>query len=117
MHGLPYNIMCSLLEDSVDFDPMTAPAPVVSEETTQVIEDIIRQRILDQVAISSSLSLFQPLELQAWDDVERKVKPQEKPYDYQRARPLNQEKSKQSLAEVYAEKYISHTHVQVSVET
>ena len=41
--------VCSLLEETVDFEPMTAPAPVVSEETTHSLEDIIRQRILDQV--------------------------------------------------------------------
>ena len=49
--------------------------------------------------------------LQAWDDVQRKVKPLEKPYDYQRARPLNQEKSTRSLAEVYEEEYVEKTKV------
>ena len=52
---------------------------------------------------------------QAWDDVQRKVKPPEKPYNYQRARPLNQEKSKHSLAEIYAEDYINQTEVCVCV--
>jgi U3 small nucleolar RNA-associated protein MPP10 len=55
--------------------------------------------------------------LQAWDDVQRKVKPPEKPYDYQRARPLNQEKSTRSLAEVYAEEYVEKTKESQPTET
>lgn len=45
------NELCcsSLLEEAVDFDPMMAPLPVVTEETTCSVEDIIRRRILDQV--------------------------------------------------------------------
>ena len=43
-------VVYSLLEEAVDFDPMTVPAPVVSEETTHSIEEIIKQRILDQVS-------------------------------------------------------------------
>ena len=49
--------------------------------------------------------------VQAWDDVERRVKPAEKPFDYSRARPLEQEKSKLSLAEVYEQEYIKQTQV------
>ena len=49
--------------------------------------------------------------MQAWDDVERRVKPKEKPFDYSQARPLNQEKSKLSLAEVYEQEYIKQTQV------
>lgn len=75
---------------------MTVPAPVVSEETTLSIEDIIKQRILDQV----------------WDDVRRRVKPPEKPYQYQRARGFDQEKSKRSLAEVYEDEYLQQTEKQ-----
>ena len=35
----------------------------------------------------------------------------EKPYDYSRSRPLEQEKSKLSLAEVYEQEYIKQTQV------
>ena len=53
--------------------------------------------------------------VQAWDDVERKVKPAEKPYDYSRSRPLEQEKSKLSLAEVYEQEYLKQTQVSVII--
>ena len=53
----------------------------------------------------------QPNPPQAWDDVERRVKPVEKPYDYSRSRPLDHEKSKLSLAKVYEQEYIKQTQV------
>ena len=51
-------MLCSLLEEVVDFDPMTAPAPVISEETTVKIEDIIKQRIIDQVSHVVLISFY-----------------------------------------------------------
>jgi U3 small nucleolar RNA-associated protein MPP10 len=57
------------------------------------VEDVIRQRIKDE----------------SWDDVERKVKPKEVPYNYRVTQPLNQEKSQLSLAEVYEEEYLKQT--------
>ena len=53
----------------------------------------------------------QPHPPQAWDDVERRVKPVEKPYDYSRSQPLDHEKSKFGLAEVYEQEYIKQTQV------
>lgn len=48
---------------------------------------------------------------QSWDDVERRVRPPEKPYDFSRSLPLQQEQSKLSLAEVYEQEYIKQTQV------
>ena len=39
----------------------------------------------------------------------------EKPYDYSRSRPLDQEKSKLSLAEIYEQEYIKQTQVRVKL--
>ncbi|XP_060064101.1 U3 small nucleolar ribonucleoprotein protein MPP10-like [Ylistrum balloti] len=80
----------SLLEEHLGFEHTTKLAPVVTQETTQKLEDIIIQRIKDK----------------AYDDVERKVKPKEDPFEYKKRIVLDQEKSKQSLGEIYEQEYL-----------
>jgi len=83
----------SLLEENMYFDQTLVATPTVTEETTETLEQMITQRIKDQ----------------AWDDVVRKVKPIEKPFEYKRSLNTDQEKSKLSLAEIYEKEYIKQT--------
>nr|XP_045609475.1 U3 small nucleolar ribonucleoprotein protein MPP10-like [Procambarus clarkii] len=80
----------SALEEHMEYDIVARQRPVITEDTTSQVEKLIMSRI----------------RIKAWDDVERKVKPTQDPYEYKKKLLLEQEKSKKSLAEIYEEEYL-----------
>ncbi|KAM3625174.1 uncharacterized protein V6R79_008031 [Siganus canaliculatus] len=90
----------SMLEEDVEFDQMSRMAPAITEETTILLEDIIKQRIKDQ----------------AFDDVVRKEKPKEEVFEFKKRLTLDHEKSKQSLAEIYEQEYLKQNQQKTEEE-
>ncbi|XP_057995248.1 M phase phosphoprotein 10 isoform X2 [Hevea brasiliensis] len=82
----------SALEVDLDFEHNVRPAPVITEEITASIEDMIKQRIIegrfDDIQKVSSLPSTAPKEV----------------------KQLDENKSKKGLAEVYEEEYIQKTN-------
>ncbi|XP_077515527.1 U3 small nucleolar ribonucleoprotein MPP10 [Amblyomma americanum] len=80
----------SLLQEHFHFEHATRQPTAITDETTKCLEDVILQRIRDK----------------AWDDVERKIRQAEEPFELRRRVTLDQEKSKLSLAEVYEQQFL-----------
>ena len=83
----------SLLEQTLDVDYASKPVPVVTEESTASLEDIIKQRIKDDL----------------WDDVVRKIIIPERETDPTKTREPNDTKNAKSLTQVYEEEYLRQT--------
>lgn len=64
----------SLLQEHLEYENVAKRAPIVTEEVSRRLEDIIVQRIKDRV----------------FDDVIRKIKPVENPYEYKKKLILDQ---------------------------
>ncbi|KAJ3411862.1 u3 small nucleolar ribonucleoprotein MPP10 [Chytridiales sp. JEL 0842] len=81
----------SLLEETMEVEHASRPTPVITEETTQTLDELIKSRILSQV----------------FDDVERKVDPRDhlKPFDPEKRGGLDETKSSKSLADLYESEY------------
>jgi U3 small nucleolar RNA-associated protein MPP10 len=78
----------SALEVAIDFEHASAPPPVVTQDATRSLEDIIRSRIAEK----------------RFDDVQRKLPPP--PGRKRRQVVLQDEKSAKGLADIYEEQYL-----------
>lgn len=84
----------SLLEEDLEIETASRPAPVVTEETTASLEDLIKMRIRD--------SLF--------NDVERRIDTKRNnEFDPNRRPLIDESKSSKSLAEEYESEYLRQT--------
>ncbi|KNC98900.1 rRNA-processing protein MPP10 [Spizellomyces punctatus DAOM BR117] len=83
----------SLLEEDLEYEHAAKPVPVITEEKTSSLEDLIKQRIKDAV----------------FDDVVRKAPPRDRDFDPNRRIEIIEEKSSKGLAEVYEEDYMRKT--------
>ncbi|KAJ2723029.1 U3 snoRNP protein [Coemansia sp. Benny D115] len=81
----------SLIGEHLEFDHVQKPVPLATQEATQTLEDMIRQRILNE----------------QWDDVKRKKDIQAHPFKPSEFIELNDKASKKSLAEVYEAEYMA----------
>ena len=80
----------SLLETVLEYDRADKMAPVITIESTQTLEDRIKQRILDE----------------AWDDVVRIAPPDLSKDKKEELVDLSTEKSRQGLGELYEHEYM-----------
>ncbi|KAK7265675.1 hypothetical protein RJT34_33298 [Clitoria ternatea] len=81
----------SALEVDLDFEHNVRPAPVITEEVTASIEDMIKKRIVEGY----------------FNDVQRKSKlPSKAPRE---VKELDDNKSKQGLAEIYEQEFVQKT--------
>ncbi|KAF8934015.1 U3 snoRNP protein [Haplosporangium gracile] len=83
----------SLLEEDLEFETVAKPIPVITAESTQTLEDMIKERILAG----------------NWSDVVRKAAPNNKAFNPSSRVEISDEKSKKSLAELYEDDYVRQT--------
>lgn len=86
--GRPQN---SLLEEDLDFERITKPTPIVTDEVVQDLETRIKTRILEG----------------HFDDVVRKRAVDDKPFLPSKVFELQDTKSKESLAQIYENEYVA----------
>ena len=80
----------SLLAENLAYDSSARLPPEITTEKTLSLEQIVLQRVKDKT----------------FDDVVRKFRPAEQPFEYRKRILLEQDKSKVSLAEVYEQEFL-----------
>jgi len=83
----------SLLGEDLEYEHATKIAPVITDEVTKTLEDIIKYRIIEN----------------AFDDIIRKIVVESKGDRRQKGIELDSNKSKKSLSQVYEQEYQEQT--------
>ncbi|CAO3637073.1 unnamed protein product [Mucor hiemalis] len=73
-----------------EFEHANKPVPIITQESTNTLEDMIKKRILDNM----------------FDDVVRKVDPTLRPFIPSKRVEISDEKAKQSLADMYEDDFV-----------
>merc|ERR1712226_735414 len=90
----------SLLAEVLTYDSSARLPPEITTEKTLSLEQILLQRIKDKT----------------FDDVRRKFRPKEMPFEYRKRILLEQDKSKMSLAEVYEQEFLKEAREEKTEE-
>ncbi|KAG7888928.1 hypothetical protein KL936_003315 [Ogataea polymorpha] len=80
----------ALLDEELEFDRAAKPVPVITQETTETIEDIIKRRIRDQ----------------KFDELQKRVVSELADFRPSKKVEVSEEKSTKSLAELYEDEYL-----------
>merc|ERR1711953_1309630 len=90
----------SFLAEVLTYDSSARLPPEITTEKTLSLEQILLQRIKDKT----------------FDDVRRKFRPKEMPFEYRKRILLEQDKSKMSLAEVYEQEFLKEAREEKTEE-
>lgn len=83
----------TLLEEDLEFDRTAKPVPVITQEVTESIEDIIRRRIINQ----------------EFDEIPKRIISELNNFRSSKKVQVSEEKSSKSLAELYEDEYNGKT--------
>lgn len=83
----------TLLEEELEFDRTAKPIPVITQETTETIEEIIKRRIVNQ----------------EFDEIPKRIISEMNSFKPSKKVQVSEEKSSKSLAELYEDEYAGKT--------
>ncbi|KAG7694088.1 hypothetical protein KL930_002948 [Ogataea haglerorum] len=90
----------TLLDEELEFDRAAKPVPVITQETTETIEEIIKRRIREE----------------KFDDLPKRVVSELADFRPSKKVEVSEEKSSKSLAELYEEEYLGKQDDAASAE-
>ncbi|TID25498.1 hypothetical protein CANINC_002888 [Pichia inconspicua] len=90
----------ALLEEELEFDRTAKPVPVITQETTESIEEIIKRRIINQ----------------EFDEIQKRIISEMNNFKSSKKIEVSEEKSSKSLADLYEEEINSTNKEEINSE-